>query len=71
LEVKRPKEQPKEDLLECHHFNIKCRGDIIFHRVRVKFFRQFQANVIELAWCVEQRRELTREEIKKLCAPKS
>ena len=71
MEVKAPKESPKEDLLECHLFNIQCRRDIIFHRVRAGFFRQFQANVIELAWCVEQRRELTREEIKKLCTPKT
>jgi hypothetical protein len=66
--MKPSKESPKEEPLSCYHFNIKCEGGIVFNRVRVNWFKDMRPEIIASAWCVEVRRELTREEIKKLCA---
>jgi hypothetical protein len=66
-EMKRTKEPPKVDPFACYQFNIKCEGDIVSNRVDASYFRAFRPEVITWAWCMNVRRELTRDEIKKLC----
>ncbi len=61
------KKEPNEDPLGCYCFNIHCVGDILFHRVRSNYFKGMRPESIQSAWCVEQKRELTRKEIERLC----
>jgi hypothetical protein len=70
VEVKQQKDPPPKNPFSGCHFNIRCEGNIVFDWVNARYFRGFRPEVITLAWCVEQRRELTREEIKKLCGVK-
>jgi hypothetical protein len=50
------------------HYNVHCVGGIVFNRVTVRNIRQLRIDVIERIWIVEQRREATKAEIKKLCS---
>ena len=52
------------------HYNIKCVGGVIFNRVPARYFRELRPEVIEWAYCVAERRELTKKEIQKLCSGK-
>jgi uncharacterized protein YcgL (UPF0745 family) len=45
---------------------MRGQGNIVFNRVTARYFQGFRPDVITMAWCVEQRRKLTREEIEKI-----
>ena len=69
VEVKPQREsRPLENPFAGCYFNIRCEGNIIFYRVRARYFQGLRPNVITMAWCMDQRRELTRKEIEKLCS---
>jgi hypothetical protein len=40
----------------------------VFNRVTARRMRELRAGIIEWVWIVEQRREATKAEIKRLCA---
>lgn len=50
------------------HFNVRCTGGFVFNGLALRELRELRADVIESVWVVEQRRELTRQEIAKLCS---
>lgn len=50
------------------HFNVRCAGNILFSRVTKRDLKELREEIIESVWAVEERRELTKTEIKKLCA---
>lgn len=52
------------------HFNVRCSGDIVFNHVLIANLKELRVEIIESVWCVELRRELTRQEIIKLCSGK-
>ena len=52
------------------HYNIRCIGGVIFNRVSARYFRELQSDAIEWAYCVTERRQLTKQEIAKLCSGK-
>ena len=52
------------------HYNIRCVGGVIFNRVSARYFRELRPEIIEWAYCVAEKRELTNKEIIKLCGGK-
>ena len=53
------------------HYNVRCCGDVVFNRVTARHFKELTSDIIEWVWIVEQKREATKAEIKKLCAGRS
>lgn len=49
------------------HYNVRA-GDIVLNRIRADALQEIPVASIQSVWCVEEKRELTKEEIKKLCA---
>jgi hypothetical protein len=43
---------------------------IIFNRVRLADLKELRGDIIQSVWAVEERRELSRAEILKMCAGK-
>lgn len=51
-----------------HHYNVRCAGGtVVFNRATARDLKELRAEIIESVWCVELRRELTRQEIRQLC----
>lgn len=48
-------------------FNVYCVDDIILNRATIRDIRELRAETIQSIWSLKERRELTREEISKLC----
>ena len=65
-----PRQRPDADgyYPAARHYNVRCAGDIVFYRVTVRDLRELRPDVVQSVWAVEERRELTRQEIIKLCA---
>jgi hypothetical protein len=52
------------------HYNIRCVGGVIFNRVSARYFKELRPDVIEWAYCVAQKRELSNKEVASLCKAK-
>ena len=65
-----PRQRPDPDgyYSAARHFNVICAGNILFNRVTLRDLRELRAEIVESVWAVEERRELSRKEIVKLCA---
>lgn len=65
-----PRKPDPDGYLRAQHFNVKCAGNIMFNRVTVRDLKELRVEIIQSVWSVEERRELSRQEINKLCSGK-
>ena len=65
-----PRQRPDRDVYypPSHHFNVRCEGDINLTYVPLRDLKELRAEIIHSVWCVELKRELTRQEIVQLCS---
>ena len=55
---------------DCQHYNVRFTGSVVLNRVTARYLQGMEPALIQWVWCVEERRELTKEEIQKLCGEK-